>query len=669
MKINAIDLLLTDKKIKFGENQEAPESATNTVAPEAEKPESGLNALTFQGMNNLVSTPNLAAKVGMMQEVATEEKQEGEAKEFVTPYQSNIAFQGRLGGKVKGYAMAALVALSSLGAASTLTSCEKDHYIHEVDTPEINITTNVYVYNKDEGKWEQLYNLLLQMMEQQNNQNKELQSQMATMLKFMQQMMTMMEQQGNDSKAFYEQMFNFMTQSLENQKIIIGMLSTNGMNQEEALKLIQKLIEEVQSGKKSAAEAMKELLDLVGDIKGLLTKVVSSLEKAEADRAELIKLAKEGNANSSELVSLTKALLESNNAANDKLDAIKLSIEKGNLDMNKNFDQIKNILIKLGYTQAQIAKMTTAQILAAIKENTQATKDNNALLQKIIEELQSGQITAQEAADKIIKLLSDIKASLNEIAGNIKNHYNGDKNVENYLKLILAQLQSQTEHQNSTNAILYKLYDLVEKNGKDADAMGKQILNYIAAVGFEMNRNFSAVLDAIKTGNKGTDELRSLLEKVLKNQDKNTAAIIEAMGNIKVEGGNIDLSSLEKMMAELLEQAKKNGNILSSIDAKTDVLNATTKSILDALEKEFGKNDNRYKNIMNMLTVIANKAGSMDDKQLLDKLDQILAKLDEIKDAIKDHKITVDVTGKVTCNCNCGKNHEGIIDDIKGILG
>ena len=217
---------------------------------------------------------------------------------------------------------------------------------------------------------------------------------------------------------------------------------------------------------------------------------------------------------------------------------------------------------------------------------------------------------------------------------------------------------------------MQQIYTLVEKLGTKGDALGKEILNYIAAVGFEMNRNFTAVLEAINKGVAGADSLRDLLEKVLEKQDKNTKAIIDAIGNIKVgPGGAVDLSSVEKMLAELLKQSQKNGDILSNIDAKTDVIATTTKSILDALNKEFGKNDERYKNINNLLTVIANKAGGKgDDAALLAKLDKILQKLDEIKDAIKNHKVEVDVTGKVTCECNCGQNHEGILGDLNDIL-
>ena len=122
------------------------------------------------------------------------------------------------------------------------------------------------------------------------------------------------------------------------------------------------------------------------------------------------------------------------------------------------------------------------------------------------------------------------------------------------------------------------------------------------------------------------------------------------------------------MMAELLEQSKKNGDTLTSIDGKMDVVNVTTKAILAKLEDEFGTNDERYNSIMNVLNKIGDKAGSIDEGKLLDKLDKILAKLDDILAAIKDHKVTVDVTGKVTCECNCGKNHEGILGDLEDLM-
>ena len=293
-------------------------------------------------------------------------------------------------------------------------------------------------------------------------------------------------------------------------------------------------------------------------------------------------------------------------------------------------------------------------ILEKIDKNNAKADETNALLTKLIALVNKLGQDGKELGALILKMLNKIGLSMNA----------------NFSKLLEA-VERGNVSLDEIKAMLAELNKLVADGNKQNQELGEKILNYLGAIGFEMNRNFTAVLEAINKGVAGTESLRDLLEKILDNQDKNTKAIIEAIGNIKIDGGNIDLSSIEKMLAELLKQSQKNGDILSNIDAKTDVIATTTKSILAALEKEFGKNDERYQNVMNILTVIANKEGANgNDEKLLAKLDEILAKLDKILDAIKNHKVEVDVTGKVTCECNCGDNgkHEGILGDLNKIL-
>ena len=733
MNINANELLLLNKKVRFGEEAGKPAQPQIIEQPTTQEtnPQAGMNALMFQGLNNVVSNPQLATNLSVMREEVAEEGQTAanNTQDEAAPLKTNVAFQGKAS-RFKNVAMGALMALMSLGAASTLQSCQPDVNVSQSVDIDMTAITEMIA---------QMQALMQQMKEQQEITNSQLQTINAYLLQLMQEV-----QNGNiNQEQFYQKMYAYMIQNEANQEIIIQQLVNNGKSQEDANKLIKDLIAKVDAGIISAQQAMETIQNLLGDIKGLLGQVISSLTKAENDRAELIELAKQGNASLSTLINKANTFIESSNAANTKLDGIKDAIEKANMDSNANFatvvktlnmnkDQLIGVMMKLGYTQAQIQKMTAAQILAAIKENTQVTKDNNAALNEILAEVKSGKLSAEEASKKIIELLEQIQKSLDEVIVSIKDHYHNDANVTIYLQKIQTLLEKNNDKTDSTNEILNKLYNLVEGQGTKADAMGKEILNYIAAVGFEMNRNFgklieevqtgngkldymtelmvalnkqvkqngedgkklgndilnylggigfemnrnfTAILDAINTGNKGTGEIKSLLEKVLEKQDKNMntidtncKAIIEAMGNIKVNGGKVDLSSLEKMMAELLAQSKKNGNILSDINGKADVLNGTTKAILDNLEKEAGKNDVRYTNIENLLKALANKANGKDDKDLLDRLDQILAKLDEIKDAIKNHKVTVDVTGKVECKCNCGQNHEGIPDDINNIL-
>ena len=801
MNINANELLLLNKKVRFGEEAGKPAQPQIIEQPTTQEtnPQAGMNALMFQGMNNVVSNPQLATNLSVMREEVAEEGQQtvkNDTQDEATPLKTNVAFQGKAS-RFKNVAMGALMALMSLGAASTLQSCQPDVNVSQSVDIDMTAITEMIA---------QMQALMQQMKEQQEITNSQLQTMNAYLLQLMQEV-----KNGNiNQEQFYQKMYAYMIQNESNQEIIIQQLVNNGKSQDEANKLIQDLIAKVDAGIISAQQAMETIQNLLGDIKGLLGKVLSSLTKAENDRAELIELAKQGNANTSTLIDKADEFIESSNAANTKLDEIKSSIEKANMDSNANFDavvktlnmnkdQLIGVMMKLGYTQAKIQKMTAGQIIAAIKENTQVTKNNNATLNEILAEVKSGKLSAEEASKKIINLLENIQKSLDQVIVSIKDHYHNDANVTVYLQKIQELLEKNNDKTDSTNEILNNIYNLVETNGTKADDMGKQILNYIAAVGFEMNRNFgklieevqtgngkldymtelmvalnkqvkqngedgkklgneilnylgavgfemnrnftavlnainngtaklgdieklvaqlntlvkennennqklgnqiinylgklgtdmnkdfTAILNAINKGNAGTDKLQDLLEKVLEKQDQNMnkidtncKAIIEAMGNIKVDGGKIDLSSIEAMLKDLLAQSKKNGNTLSSIDGKLDVIQLTQQAILDKINAEAHKGDERYTETNALLKEILGKVGKQngkyDDGELLKVLNNLSnlidTKLGDILKAIKDHdvKVTVDVTGKVKCECNCGKKDEGIIGDLANAL-
>lgn len=801
MKINANELLLLNKKVRFGEEAGKPAQPQIIEQPTTQEtnPQAGMNALMFQGMNNVVSNPQLATNLSVMREEVAEEGQQtvkNDTQDEASPLKTNVAFQGKAS-RFKNIAMSALMGLMTLGAASTLQSCQPDVNVSQSVDIDMTAITEMIA---------QMQALMQQMKEQQEITNSQLQTMNAYLLQLMQEV-----QNGNiNQEQFYQKMYAYMIQNESNQEIIIQQLVNNGKSQDEANKLIQDLIAKVDAGIISAQQAMETIQNLLGDIKGLLGQVLSSLTKAENDRAELIELAKQGNANTSTLIDKADEFIESSNAANTKLDEIKSSIEKANMDSNANFDavvktlnmnkdQLIGVMMKLGYTQAKIQKMTAGQIIAAIKENTQVTKNNNATLNEILAEVKSGKLSAEEASKKIINLLENIQKSLDQVIVSIKDHYHNDANVTVYLQKIQELLEKNNDKTDSTNEILNNIYNLVETNGTKADDMGKQILNYIAAVGFEMNRNFgklieevqtgngkldymtelmvalnkqvkqngedgkklgneilnylgavgfemnrnftavlnainngtaklgdieklvaqlntlvkennennqklgnqiinylgklgtdmnkdfTAILNAINKGNAGTDKLQDLLEKVLEKQDQNMnkidtncKAIIEAMGNIKVDGGKIDLSSIEAMLKDLLAQSKKNGNTLSSIDGKLDVIQLTQQAILDKINAEAHKGDERYTETNALLKEILGKVGKQngkyDDGELLKVLNNLSnlidTKLGDILKAIKNHdvKVTVDVTGKVKCECNCGKKDEGIIGDLANAL-
>lgn len=658
MNINANELLLLSKKVRFGEEAGKPAQPQIIEQPTTQEanPQAGMNALMFQGMNNVVGNPQLATNLNVMREEVAEEGQQtvkNNTPEEATPLKTNVAFQGKAS-KFKNVAMGALMALMSLGAASTLQSCQ----------PDVTVTQSVDV---DMSALMEMVNELKALRQEMADRDEANAKKMDQIIAMFNQVITLVQQGQLNDQQFYNLM-------LENQKLIVDMMVKQGYNQEEANKKLDTII----NSNMSIEEKLDAIKNLVGTIKVSLDDIKASLDKAEKDRAEFKEMFKENNSNVKELLEQGRVIIASDSARNAKLDNLASAIKNLNIDMNSGIDKLADklnmstnqliaVMKQLGYRQEQITKMTAAEILAAIKENTAETKKNGEImfvgfnnLEGIIKDYGA---KGEAFAKDVLNYIAAVGFEINRNFGNL-----------------IAEVKAGRVSLDDIKALIAAMNKNIEQNGEAAKDNIDKILNYIAAVGYDMNRNFTAILNAINNGGKGAEEIKALLEKVLEKQDANSKAIIEAMGNIKVDGGKIDLSSIEAMLKDLLAQSKKNGNTLSSIDGKLNVIQITQQAILDKINAEAHKGDQRYERADAFMTEVLDKlgkqsdAGKYDDTKLLEALkglsNLIDNKTDKLLEAIKNHdvKVTVDVTGKVKCECNCGQNHEGILDDINNIL-
>ena len=687
MNINASELLLLNKKVRFGEEAGKPAQPQIIEQPTTQEtnPQAGMNALMFQGMNNVVSNPQLATNLSVMREEVAEEGQQtvkNDTQDEASPLKTNVAFQGKVS-RFKNVAMSALMGLMTLGAASTLQSCTNEGEKF-YDNSKTEVNTNVTVnYYTDESKWNQFMDKFQQYIDNQEKNNQQTQEQLNALYKLVNNILVQMKNDSDNSKYYYQQLFELLMKNNDNQQILIDIAKQNGITEEKILAVVADLKAKVEAGQLTQAEAMKKLLDLVGQININVSDIKASLDRAEKDRAEFKEMLKENNANVKELIEQGKTIIASDSVRNAKLDDLASAIKNLNIDMNSGIDNLADklnmstnqliaVMKQLGYNQEQITKMTAAEILAAIKENTAETKKNGEIM-----------LVGFNNLEGIIK---DYGAKGEAFAKDVLNYIAavGFEMNRNFGDLI-AEVKAGNVSLDDIKALIAAMNKNIEKNGETAKENNDKILNYIAAVGYEMNRNFTAVLNAINNGAKGAEKIKALLEKVLEKQDQNMnkidtncKAIIEAMGNIKVDGGKIDLSSIEAMLKDLLAQSKKNGNTLSSIDGKLDVIQLTQQAILDKINAEAHKGDERYTETKALLKEILDKVGKQngkyDDGELLKVLNNLSnlidTKLDDILKAIKDHdvKVTVDVTGKVKCECNCGKKDEGIIGDLANAL-
>ena len=662
MNINATELMLLNKKIKFGgagvdDVKEGSNTNVTLPTPEENKPQTGMNALMFQGLNNVVSNPDLSNATGtnlsFLRETAPEQTAENTEKEYVAPYKSNIAFQGKAN-QFKTVVLGALMGLASLGAAGTMTSCTPEEHMQ---------------YNSQEVKIDmtELVSLIQQMLEQQQITNEQMQ-QMNT---YMLQLIQLVQSGQMTANEFYKQMFNYMIINQTNQEIIIEQLVQNGQSQEEANALIQQLINDVNAGLVSAEEAWNKIQELLGDIKASIGQFNKYFEQMLAKQDELIKTNKQGFEELIAQGNITNETLKNMEEQNDSLiilsnkqieiqEGIKEAIEQSNIDNNANFDEVVSVLkttrndliaamMKLGYTQAQIEKMTAAQIIAAIEKNTQATQQGNAMLSKITQYLallpgiyENGKITNAEL-QAIYKLFSEA------VAGGVDGTYS---------KEMLEKLQEVVDKLEAIEGILGTISEQLTTMINDFKAFRDQYTDDKQKE-FEMlgqivqdNKIQTAQLNLMQSTQKDMAEslvniqnsTNALLE--IAKDDTKHKELIDAIKNIQAGGsGSIDYQKLEDMF-------KLMGMTIA------DAVNMSS-SQLQAKIEEFQKTyvETEQKQLEEMQTITA----KLDDLSIFAGLskDEIVEAINEVTNAVNNGN--TDVTNEL-------KNLEAQLDKLQATV-
>ena len=631
MNINSNELLLL-KKVKFGEevtNKPADVTALVTEPTETATPQAAMNALNFQGLNNVASDPQLATELKMMNEEEIPQQPEGESKEFVAPYKSNIAFQGKTS-ILKSAAFSALMALGMLGATASLTSCDKETITQTV-TVDMDAIVSVI---------SQLQALLQEMKQQQQITN----NQLTQMNAFMQQLLQEVKNGNLNQEQFYQKMFEYMVENNTNQQIIIDQLIQNGQTQADANKLLKELIAQVKAGQISAEEAWNKIQNLLGDIKGLLGQVLTSLQKAEQDRAELISIAKDikesskvTNEQLKQMIAQNDSLIASNKLVISKLETISSQIEKANIDSNAGFDKVVNtlnmsktelinVMMKLGYTLAQIEKMNAAEIIKAIKENTTATKNITTKLEEIINEIKDGKIDAKAAADKIINLLEAINKNILNLTDSFNNFVKDYKNDKNEACKLLAQILKNGTVQTSILNQMNSKLDNMDSNISGIKASVDALLE-IAQDDTKYNELMKTLKEIQANGSSNIDYQK--LEEMFKALGINIADAIN-MSRAEL------VATIKDFEKTYVETEQKQTEELQAIQAKIDALqifisNNNNKDLLDAINKLNQSVNNGSADVTNEL------------KNIEAQLEKLQATIDVILEAIGSQASKVDI--------------------------
>ena len=455
----------------------------------------------------------------------------------------------------------------------------------------------------------------------------------------------------NYAKMNFEVLTNMGFQ-MENIANAITNVSDNQQKQYELMYAIYQTVNKLEkTDTKEIQNLLNNITEILNDIKTggdvKIDEVIKLLTSIKSDTSEN----KEYNKNIFDAINKFGA--EGVQIGNQILDAIK--------DLGDKGDEFANAVLTL-LNQNNVELDDIKKLLALIQQDT---SENKATSKEILE-------VVKQIKDKLGELSAEAGDALTNIFNAIVNNGNSLDEV------------------NKNLADIKELLKAIKTDTAENKELSQKILAAIEELGTENTANFTAILNAIndiKAGGGDNAQLEALLQKVLDKMDENTAAIIEAMANIKVEGGTVDLSGIEKMLAELLKLTENNGYLLEDIDGKLETINLTIDAAKNEILAKMDKNNQAIVDIANEISKKLDNIGNKVDgnsQEILAQLKSIttilnnidskayddtalMQKLDDILKAIQDHKVVVDVTGKVSCDCNCDNNggsHEGILDDL-----
>lgn len=576
MNINSNELLLINQKLKFkGEGVEngtegssVNSALTNSAETPVSTPESTMNALNLQGMNN-------------------------------------IAFQGNKLAALKKLGLSTVAALSLFAGSAALTSCSDDPEI--INQPPVIIENEVNVtvdFSAMQAFYNKMLDLYQQMLEQQQITNNQLNNLTAQLLKFMQ----MYENGQASANEFYDMMYNFMLQNDANQKALIELLTQNNMSQEEANKLIQELIQQVKDGKISAAKAFEQIMKALNDINISLSQIATLHQQ---------------------LLDVSNKLLEENQLTNEQLSDIQAQLDKfmqmyknGQIDAKKYYAMMYDFMRKNDINQKIIINL--------LVKNNMSQEEANKLLKELIEKVENGKMTSAEAFAEIIRALGGIQNTLDGILDTLKSISEKiDQNHKEYMEAkdqelsLLGGIYKNGKIQTKQLAILI---DLQKKMGNKLDQLNLSV-NELLEIAKDPSK-FEALMEQLKNMDKNSVDY-SKFEAMFEMLGLKLTDVINSSTTNITDAIKLVNDSIKNFQNTYIENESNQTELLANINNKLAIIatmpGLDQSAIIDAISRLEDAINNGSENIGNDLTNISNQLDA-----ILAKIDKMISEIGNI---------------------------------------
>ena len=662
MKINSQEMLLSKiKNVKIAEMKNQP---TPVIEPPVSKPDATLNALELQGQNNIAFQSSLTrgakkALLGAMAlaTVATsciDIKQDVEVvidesliQQIKDSIEEGNAEQARIlnlilaelekGNQISAENRALLIKI--LNATNQLDANDKEglalltlilEKINEAMTngeemdAKVLALLDVIIVNQKDFNAEQK-ELLLALIEKVGDIDENILASFTTLY-------GKMDNMSNEGKDLANKILEAV---LENNKI-----STTNSN---LLSQIVLQLSGLDANDKAAIEVLKMIWDMLG-------KHIENDKDMNEKQQELLKLILENVQNFKE--------------DNTKLmSAIMNKIDKLDANDELAFGLLEKILVVMDkYMQEdQVIDGKTQELLITIIEKMDKLDANDKTqfeyMDKVIAiidyYMQQDQVIdgkTQEIlltiVDKMDKLDANDKMQfeyMDKVIAIIEHYMQQDQVIDGKTQEILLTIVDKIDNLDTSdetvNKLLEKILATVEKfmqNEQTMDAKDQELMMTIIEkmdkLGNAGQEALLKLLEAIDRNTKVAEGTQILVKELLEKADKlgvKADKIIETLANMST-GGNVDLSEIETMLADILAQQKANGNILTSQEAKLALIEVT----LQAFMKQEAANDaavqKKLQEILDKIPAGCN-CGNVDLTVIINKLDKIIENMKDGK--------------------------------------
>lgn len=226
-----------------------------------------------------------------------------------------------------------------------------------------------------------------------------------------------------------------------------------------------------------------------------------------------------------------------------------------------------------------------------------------------------------------------------------------------------------------------KIINMLDNLQKLMKKYGEKLCNVILKGIAKIDGDFTVVEDLIKQLIKGQevngdkiDNLTAVVENMglniltkLDRQAPDYSAQLSTITNLlmNIKPSEVDLTKLEKLVGNAVTGVNNNTQLLKELKNQNDIII----DLLKSFRKEVG---DKFDGVDAWLELIYKKIPTGGTGGCKCDINELIAKLDEILAAIKDHKVKVTVEGG-KCNCTCDGQpvqvHEGVLGNLQDILG